>query len=96
MRLRRAFRIGVGVAFALALGACAHQPSPIPGAHEPGFFEGLFNGFLAPITLLLGWWWHGRIYAFPNNGWWYDAGFVLGILAVAGGSVHVSGGNDDD
>jgi len=72
---------------AAALASCAHQPDPVGGATPPGFFLGLFQGLTAPFTLFLGWLWDGRIYAFPNTGWFYDLGFMLGLSAWGGGAA---------
>jgi hypothetical protein len=47
----------------------------------------LFHGFAAPVTLFLGWLWDGRIYAFPNAGWFYDLGFMIGLGFWGGGAV---------
>ncbi len=59
------------------LAACATQPVSQPPV--PGFAAGLFHGFAAIIALLGSLYFHIRIYAFPNSGFWYDAGFVLGF-----------------
>ena len=29
-----------------------------------------------------------RIYACPNSGWWYDFGFVLGVMAFYGSGTQ--------
>ncbi len=77
------FAFGV---MALALAACAHQPDPGQSS-PPGFFSALFHGVTAPFTLFLGWLWDGRIYAFPNSGWFYDLGFLLGLSVWGGGGA---------
>src|SRR4051794_25386393 len=71
----------------LVLTACASQPLP-EGAGLPGFFTGIWHGWCAPFALI------GhilsrdiRVYAFPNNGGWYDFGFVLGLVSLAGGGA---------
>jgi len=60
----------------LLLAACATQP--IHGV-APGFFMGFLHGLLAPFALLGSLFWNVRIYAFPNSGFGYDLGFVLGL-----------------
>jgi len=80
----------------LALGllaACATQPGAPAGNELPGFLLGLVHGFISPFALIvqflpkLGI--HGfpgvRIYAFPNDGIWYDLGFMLGVAMIMGG-----------
>ena len=69
---------------AVALAACAVQPTP-PGAMLPGFWWGLLHGFIAPFALIAELFSDVRIYEFPNNGGWYDFGFLIGIFAWGGG-----------
>ena len=52
-----------------------------------GLWSGLWHGMIVPIS------WIGSlfsdeiaIYAYNNNGGWYDFGFVLGIGVLAGSS----------
>lgn len=64
----------------LAVAACAHQPAPQAG--EPGFLSGLFQGLTALFALFASLFIPVRPYAFPNAGFWYDAGFCLGFSAT--------------
>ena len=61
----------------------------LPGSTEgdvPGFWLGLWHGFIAPITFIISLFPNDlRIYAYPNNGLWYDFGFMLGIGGFSGG-----------
>ena len=59
------------------LTACATQPAA--QQQVPGFAAGLLHGFIAILALAASLYFHVRIYAFPNSGFWYDAGFVLGF-----------------
>ena len=62
----------------LWLAACAHQPEPL--AHNaPGLLVGFFHGFIAIISLIGSIFLDVRVYAFPNDGFWYDLGFVVGF-----------------
>ena len=61
----------------IALTACAHQPAAQNGA--PGFLTGIFQGLTAWISLLASIFMPVRPYAFPNDGFWYDAGFITGF-----------------
>ena len=77
---------------------CAAQPPPAPLG--PGFLEGLLHGLAAPLafvgSLLLD---DVRLYAFPNAGVWYDAGFLLGLTVWGGGAATArrgDGSGDDD
>lgn len=82
----------VGAALALAalvllLAACAaSQPAATPASGDPGFWLGLWQGFIAPVTFIVSLFnEHVRVYAFPNAGRWYDFGFMLGIGGFSGG-----------
>jgi hypothetical protein len=75
-----AFIVGSG----LLLAACASQPASL-AAELPGFWSGLLHGAIAPFALLGGIFSDIRVFAFPNSGWWYDFGFMLGISVVWGG-----------
>jgi hypothetical protein len=85
-------------ALALSLAACASQPDA-PGyflftlsSKIPAVVLGFCHGLLAPLTLLASLVYKVRIYEWPNGGWWYDCGFVVGILAW-GGAGAVAGKN---
>jgi hypothetical protein len=68
------------------LTACATQPTPT--VFEPlGFWYGLLHGAISPFALIAGFFADVRIYAFPNGGWWYDFGFVIGAAAIFGGGA---------
>lgn len=72
----------------LMLAACAGQPDPTWRSGAPGFFSGLWHGLVAPFALIAHIFAHEiRIYAFPNNGGWYDFGFIIGIMAWGGGAA---------
>ncbi len=63
----------------IAFSGCAHQP--YGDAYDPpGFFMGIWHGFVAPFALVGGIFSDIRIYAFPNSGWFYDFGFMTGLL----------------
>lgn len=84
--MKRKILFALGFA-ALILVGCAYQP--ITTAYEPpGFFMGLIHGFVAPFALIGGLFSDIRIYAFPNTGWFYDLGFMLGISAWGGAAAN--------
>ena len=65
---------------ALGLVGCGFVGStPISPEHPPGFFMGVWHGMIAPWTLILRLFFDIKMYAVPNNGWFYDFGFWLGI-----------------
>ena len=69
----------------LFLSACATQPLITPGSR--GFFWGLWDGAIAPISFIVSLFNNSfRIYGTPNSGLWYDFGFLIGVGFWAGGS----------
>ena len=68
----------------LLLAACAHQPPPTGGAPLPGFFLGLLHGYISLFSLIASLFVYVRIYEYPNNGFFYDFGFIIGVLAFYG------------
>lgn len=84
-RLRTLAASGAALAFLLA--ACtATQATGTSQPDTPGFWLGLWHGFIAPITFLVSLFSDTvRLYAVPNVGRWYDFGFMLGIGGFSGG-----------
>ena len=55
-------------------------------AQRAGFFSGVWHGWIAPITLIMGFFdGNIRIYEQINTGWWYDFGFYIAIIGGFGG-----------
>ncbi|MCR8645474.1 hypothetical protein NV379_22820 [Paenibacillus sp. N1-5-1-14] len=51
-----------------------------------GFFWGIWHGWIAPISLIIGLFNHDiRVYETFNSGWWYDFGFYIAIISGFGG-----------
>lgn len=51
-----------------------------------GFFSGIWHGWIAPISLVIGLFRKNiRIYETINTGWWYDFGFYMAIISGFGG-----------
>jgi hypothetical protein len=77
------------VLIVLCLGAilvqgCATQPTT-GGSGAPGFFFGLLHGFLILFGFIASLFTDYRIYEFPNSGFWYDFGYLLGAMSFLGG-----------
>lgn len=50
-----------------------------------GFFWGIWHGWVAPISLVLGFFQENiRVYEVLNSGWWYDLGFYAAIISGFG------------
>jgi len=51
-----------------------------------GFFSGVWHGWIAPVSLVLGIFYNDiRIYEPNNTGWWYDLGFYVAVIGGFGG-----------
>lgn len=86
-------RLCLAVTLLAALSACAGQSDAgvSQEAGTPGFWWGLWHGFVFPFA------WIGSlfdpgiaVYAVPNSGGWYDFGFFLGVTVLGGGSWFTS------
>jgi len=81
------------LALALLLAGCA------PGLNElanvpsrtgvvAGFWRGLWNGIIAPITFIISLFTRSvQVYDVHNNGGWYNFGFILGLMLIFGGGA---------
>ncbi|HHT91243.1 MAG: hypothetical protein QM451_07325 [Bacillota bacterium] len=51
-----------------------------------GFLWGIWHGWMAPLSLVLGLFRdHIRVYEVANTGWWYDLGFYAAVISGFGG-----------
>ncbi len=73
---------------ALALAACAAtQAADAVAASAPGFWLGLWHGFIFPVAWVVSLFTDRvAVYAVPNNGGWYDFGYFLGIVVFGVGA----------
>lgn len=79
--MHKALRVSAVVVPLLLLAACGFVATePISGWDPPGFFLGVWHGLLAPWTLILRLFLDIKMYAVPNTGWFYDLGFLIGIV----------------
>jgi hypothetical protein len=75
----------VGVLLALALAGCFPGGSTYSPQEPAGFFSGVWHGWIAPVSLIVGLFKSGiRIYEPFNTGWWYDFGFYIAIISGFG------------
>ena len=71
----------------LATGCAATQQADAVAAAAPGFWLGLWHGFIFPIAWIVSLFVSNvAIYAVPNNGGWYDFGYFLGIVVFGVGA----------
>jgi hypothetical protein len=77
-----------GIFFVLALATSACVPGDGSSSHgnPAGFFSGIWHGWIAPISLIIGFFNRSiRVYEVYNTGWWYDLGFYAAIISGFGG-----------
>lgn len=86
---RRLRLAGLLVLVVLLVAACAAGANPeVDAGPDPaGFWLGLWQGFIAPVTFFISLFTDNvNIYEVNNNGNWYDFGFVIGAgLLFSGG-----------
>ena len=85
MTRTRAFTV---IGLALILAACvAQQTNSVIRPEAPGFFLGVWHGFIFPVAFLVSIFTDQiAVYAVPNNGVWYDAGYFVGICFLGVGA----------
>lgn len=85
MTLRRILAAMLIVSLLFLLAGC------IPGdgsyeARPANFLSGIWHGWIAPVTLIIGIFDRDiRIYERVNTGWWYDFGFYIAVISGFGG-----------
>jgi hypothetical protein len=81
----------LALGLALSMCACAPGPNELKGtaaaqAQTAGFWQGLWHGFIAPVTFVVSLFTKKvNVYEVHNNGNWYNFGFILGLSAIFGG-----------
>lgn len=74
------------IAVALMFTGCIPGDGSYTQSDTAGFFSGVWHGWIAPITLIIGLFDKNiRIYETINSGWWYDFGFYIAIISGFGG-----------
>jgi hypothetical protein len=75
------------------LAGCAPGPNDMRGSASAtgvvaGFWRGLWNGIIAPVTLIISLF-NGKVqmYEVHNNGGWYNFGFLVGMMIIFGGGA---------
>lgn len=86
--MKKSLFLGLSLcAMALVLSGCAAQAPGTVIPTAPGFFMGLWHGYIAPFAFIAHLFDNSiAVFAVPNNGGWYTFGFLLGI-----GGLSLSG-----
>lgn len=82
--------IGLFVLGVMAIWGCAPGGGSYSPIDKAGFLSGIWHGWIAPITLIVGFFNDNiRIYEINNTGWWYDFGFYMAVISEFGG-LHLN------
>ena len=74
----------------VSVSGCFPGGGSYSASDQAGFFSGVWHGWIAPISLIVGFFRDDvRIYEPNNTGWWYDLGFYIAVIAGFG-SVALS------
>ena len=84
--IRKIFLIVCIATCTLWLSGCFPGGTTYSAEQPAGFFSGVWHGWIAPVSLVVGLFNDGiRIYEPHNTGWWYDFGFYIAVIAGFGG-----------
>jgi hypothetical protein len=76
----------------VVLAGCAAGDPRFTVEAPAGFWQGLWHGMIAMVTLVIGIFSDTvRVYEPYNTGGWYDCGFLFGTISVWGGGSHQVG-----
>jgi hypothetical protein len=79
------FIILVGM-IAVIMTSCVPGGGEFQKENPAGFFSGIWHGWIAPVSLIIGFFNPQiRIYEINNSGFWYDFGFYIAIISGFGG-----------
>ena len=71
---------------AMMLSGCMPGDEKYTQDDPAGFFWGIWHGWIAPLSLIFGFFNDTtRIYELNNSGLWYDFGFYIAIISGFGG-----------
>jgi hypothetical protein len=67
------------------LAACVPGDNKATPENPAGFFWGVWHGWTAPVSLIIGIFNPSiRVYEKFNTGWWYDFGYYMAIISGFG------------
>lgn len=89
--MRRALYVMGALLVVLALTGCAagvnsQMNTPDAEGDVAGFWNGLWQGIIAPVTFIISLFSDKvEMYEVHNNGGWYNFGFLFGMMIIFGG-----------
>lgn len=86
MRKRILLLAVITIFISLTLVGCVPGDGTYTGQDPAGFFWGIWHGWIAPISLIMGLFDKDiRVYEVMNTGWAYDFGFYIAVISGFGG-----------
>lgn len=84
---QRIFLTGIlTVAVLFFLTGCIPGDGTYTADRPAGFLWGIWHGWIAPVSLVIGLFRDNiRVYEPINSGWWYDFGFYIAVISGFGG-----------
>lgn len=83
--MRRVTIILLSLGLVLLLSSCLPGTLVVPVDQPAGFFRGIWHGWVAPVSLVVGLFDPTiRVYESYNTGWWYDLGFYMAVVSGFG------------
>jgi hypothetical protein len=88
-------QLALAVVLLLPFSGCVPGDGACTAADPAGFFSGIWHGWIAPISLVWGFFNESvRVYEPHNTGWWYDFGYYMAIISGFGGLSFLRGKGD--
>ena len=90
--MKRGLIAGIVLILVMLLAGCAPGPNTLTDIPDQegeiaGFWLGLWQGIIAPVTFIISLFSDKvEVYEVHNNGGWYNFGFILGVMIIFGGS----------
>jgi len=86
MKNQKMFLFTISIMLIFILSSCAPGGGASSVDDPAGVFMGIWHGWIAPISLVMGFFNPEiRVYEIYNTGWWYDFGFYIAIISGFGG-----------
>jgi len=83
---RRCLAVVAIAAVVLLLASCLPGDGKNSAEKPANFLTGIWHGWIAPLSLIVGIFKGNiRLYEPNNSGWWYDFGFYMAIISGFGG-----------
>ncbi len=84
--VKKLFKLVILILLVSILSGCLPGDGRGSENNPVGFFSGIWHGWVAPLSLIVGIFSGNiRVYEVYNTGWWYDLGFYMAIISGFGG-----------